>query len=101
MAGISKPKARSLLANVPEEYVFWCINGHILRNMRELRDEFGSMSNESYVFHTSGEKNDFSNWVADIIKDEELARDLRNAPDQAWAAKTVAGRVDTLAKKLA
>ncbi len=100
MAETLKQEARRLLANVPEEYVFRCCTGHILHNMKELKEELETMPNESYAFHLNMEKNDFFNWVRDIIKDERLARDLQKSPNQAQAAKLVANRLSTLSKRL-
>lgn len=100
MAETLKQEAQRLLANVPEEYVFRCGTGHILSNMRELGDELKSISDESYAFHANAEKNDFTNWVRDIVKDERLAKDLQKAPNQAQAAKLVASRISVLAKRL-
>jgi uncharacterized protein (UPF0147 family) len=59
------------------------------------------MSGESYAIHVNMEKNDFANWVGDIIKDEGLAKNLRKAASQAQAAKLVASRVSAFSSKLA
>jgi hypothetical protein len=96
-----KQKAKGLMANVPGEYVFKCCNGHILRNMRELGEELKSMSGESYAFHANMEKNDFANWVRDIIKDATLAKNLQKSQNQAKADKLVSSRIVTLSGKLA
>ena len=93
-------QAKRFLANVPEENVFRCVNGHILRNMKELGDELKTMSDENYAFHVNMEKNDFTNWVKDIIKDERLAKDLQKSPNQTQAAKLVASRISILSKRL-
>jgi len=101
MAETLKEQAKRLLADVPEEYVFWCHDGGILRSMKELGDALNSMTDETYAFHANAEKNDFTNWVRDIIKDGRLARDLQKATDRAQAAKQAATRVATLTKRLA
>jgi hypothetical protein len=93
-------QAKRFLANVPEENVFRCGNGHILRNMKELAEELKTMSEESYTFHANKQKNDFANWVRDIIKDERLAADLQKTPKQSQAAKLVASRISILSKRL-
>ena len=96
-----KQEVRKFLADVPEEYVFRCCDGHTLRNMKELGDVLKTMKEETYVSHANTEKNDFTNWVKDIIKDERLANDLQKAPSQTQAAKLVAGRMSLLAKRAA
>ena len=101
MAKTLKQEEKRLLANVPEEYIFRCCDGQILRNMEELGDALNTMTHETYVFHANKEKNDFANWARDIIKDERLAKDLQKAPNRAQAAKLVTSRRAALSKKLA
>jgi len=45
------------------------------------------------------DKNDFSNWVRDIIKDEQLAKDLGKALNRAQAARSVAERIAFLSSR--
>lgn len=99
MAESAKQQAKRLLADVPEEFVFRCGNGCILHNMKELANELKSMSDETYAFHVNAEKNDFVNWVRDIIKDDVLVKDLRRASNWMQAVKAAANRVAALAKK--
>jgi hypothetical protein len=101
MAETLKRQATRLLADVPEEYVFRCYDGQILRNMKELGDVLNTMTYETYVFHANNERNDFGNWARDIIKDEMLANDLQKAPNRTQAAKLVASRRATLNKRVA
>jgi hypothetical protein len=100
MAETLKQEAKRFLADVPEEYVFRCCDGQILRNVKELRDSLNTMKDETYVFHANKEKNDFANWANDIIKDEMLAKDLQKAPNRAQAVKLVASRIAILSKRL-
>lgn len=88
------------MADVPKEYAFRCHDGAILRNVKELGDTFNTITDEAYVFHANAKKNDFSNWVEDIIKDGMLANDLQKATNRAQAAKLVANRIAILSKKV-
>ena len=99
MAETLKQEAKRLLADVPEEYVFRCCDGQILRNMKELGDALKTMTDGTYVFHANTEKNDFTNWVRDVIKDDMLAKDLQKATNQAQADKLVANRMVVLTKR--
>ena len=99
MAGTLKPEARRFLTDVPEGYVFRCCDGHTLRNMKELGDVLKTMKEETYVSHANTEKNDFTNWVRDIIKDGMLAKDLQKATNQAQANKLVANRMVYLTRR--
>ncbi len=98
---MSKEQAVKLLSKVPEEHAFWCHDGSIFRDIKELAEGLVTMSDEVFAYHANPEKNDFSNWVRDVIKDEKLARDLMNSSDREQAAKRVAERVDYLKTKLA
>lgn len=96
-----KQEARRLLADVPVEYVFRSRDGGVLRNVKDLGDALNTMTYETYVFHANKDKNDFTNWARDIIKDEMLAKDLQKASNQAQAAKLVTSRIATLSKRSA
>jgi len=87
--------------NVPENYVFRCRDGNVLRNMRDLRDALLSMTDKTFAYHSNSEKSDFSNWVKDIIKDSKLAADLAKSVSRLQAAKRTADRMVFLGDKLA
>ena len=73
MAKTLTTEAMQFLVDVPAEYVFWCEDGRVLRNLKDLADALATMSDETFAHHANTEKNDFSRWVRDIIKDEWLA----------------------------
>jgi hypothetical protein len=100
MAKYQKLDAGKLLADVPDEYVFRCCDGSIYRNMKELRDGLEGISDETFAFHSNAEKNDFGNWVKDIIKDEKLGRDLVKSQNKVQATRSVAARVSSLSARL-
>lgn len=100
MKRILKHDAERLLADVPEECVFWCHDGQALRNMTELQNALRSMGDDTFVYHANEQRNDFSIWARDVIKDEQLAADLGASLNRTQAAKKVAERVGFLASKL-
>lgn len=100
MPRISEQNARSMLANVPEEYVFRCYDGTVFCSMSDLGNALSSMSEETFAFHSNPTKHDFSNWVGDIIKDSKLSRDLYKAATRLQASKSVAARLTFLQSKL-
>jgi Family of unknown function (DUF5752) len=95
-----KSDAHKFLTIVSEEYVFRCHDGRVLKNMKELREALAVMTDETFAYHSSSEKKDFSNWVRDIIGDEELAKELENALDRNQAARIVTSRIDILTRAL-
>ncbi len=99
MARILKADAERRLANVPDEHAFRCCDGSVFRSLQELQGGLSGMSDESYAFHAGKDRNDFSNWVRDVIEDQKLARDLLRAQSRAQAADNVAARIQFLASK--
>jgi len=95
-----KYDAQKFLAIVPDEYVFRCHDGRVLKNMKDLEEALATMADETFAYHSNSEKKDFSSWVRDIIGDERLAKDLENALERNQAARIVASRVDILTKAL-
>ena len=91
-----KEEAKKFLAKVPEECVFWCHDGRIFRDMQELAEALGNMTDETFAYHSNGEKKDFSQWVGDIIGDAKLAKDLENVLDRNQAAGFVVDRITIL-----
>ena len=82
-----------LLSNVPEHKKFVCINSGIFVNVEELALALKLMSQEVFDYHVNSEKNDFSNWVYDIIGDARLAENLRETNDPKIAAKEIKTRI--------
>jgi hypothetical protein len=101
MARITKSMAEKMLEDVPKEKRFWCRDGQVLRNMQELETALREMTEEAFCYHSNETKNDFSNWVRDVIGDEKLSRDLLKSSTRAQAAKSVASRVTWLMSKMA
>ena len=100
MARITKSVAEKMLEDVPKEKRFWCQDGQVLRNMQELEIALKKMTEEVFRYHSNETKNDFSNWVRDVIGDEKLARDLLKSGTRAQAAKSVASRATWLMSKM-
>jgi len=96
-----KYDAQKFLSKVPEERVFWCHDGRMLRDVKELGEALATMTDETFAYHSNSEKKDFSNWVRDVVGDEKLAKDLENARDRIQAARIVVSRIDILTKALA
>ena len=92
-------QGEKLLLKVPEEYVFCCHDGTIFRDMKELADNLTAMSDEIYIYHVTPERNDFANWVRDVIKDDDLANELALATDKSQATEYVKVRLTFLTGK--
>ena len=96
---INQSQAKKYLAQVPPENAFWCNNGTVLKNLKELKDALAGMSDQTFAYHSNAIKKDFSNWIRGVVGDEKLAQTLETAPDREQAAKIVEERCILLASK--
>lgn len=70
------------------------------KNLQELETALREMEDETFSHHVSEARNDFSNWVKDVIGDDKLAGDLNRSKTKTQAAKYVDDRITWLQSKL-
>ncbi|OGN96092.1 MAG: hypothetical protein A2Z77_09210 [Chloroflexi bacterium RBG_13_51_36] len=87
------------LVKVPAQYVFYCHDGGVFADLRELAEGLKAMSDETFAYHSNLQKQDFSNWVRDVIGDEELANDLAKAGNRLQAAEYLVARIASFISK--
>jgi hypothetical protein len=92
-----KQNAQEFLSMVPEKLVFWCHDGRVLKNMKELGEALTTMADETFAYHSNSEKKDFSNWVRDVIGDKRLAKDLENALGYSHRSIGISEYIDVIA----
>lgn len=68
---------------------FYCKNGQIFFNLKDLLYGLKNMSDETFKMHCNKDKNDFRLWIRDVLKDRKLARAIR------WST-----RRETIIKKI-
>lgn len=100
MARVTKQIAEQRLGSVSEAQQFWCQDGRVLKSLPELEAALRTMDEDTYCQHVSEARNDFSNWVKDVIGDDKLANDLRKSKARIQAAKNVADRITWLTSKV-
>ena len=96
---ISKEEAYRRLGDVPDDKRFWCQDGKVIKNLKDLEEALNNMSDETFRHHSGGERNDFSNWVRDVLGDDKLARDLSKAKSRIQASRAIAQRISFLRSK--
>jgi hypothetical protein len=97
---ISKEEAKRRLGDVPDDKRFWCQDGKVIKNLKELEEALNDMSDETFHYHSAEERKDFSNWIRDVVEDKKLARDLSEARSRTQASKAVAQRISFLKSKI-
>ncbi len=93
--------AKAYLSDCPGDNVFWLCDGRVLKNSVELADALETMNGDVYSYHVNNEKNDFFNWVRDVIADKKLAILLQKAKTKEIAAKEVRDRITKLSSQKA
>jgi hypothetical protein len=99
MATSAMADTKGYLADVLQEHVFWCCDGRILKNLGDLCGALGAMSDDAFAYHVNAAKNDFHNWVKDVIKDDTLASALLSAANPQSAVGIVTERIAFLSSK--
>ena len=97
---ISKEEANRRLGDVPDGKHFWCHDGKLIKNLGELEKALNDMSDETFHYHSGEGRNDFSNWIRDVVGDNKLANDLSKAKSRIRAGKAVAQRISFLQSKV-
>jgi hypothetical protein len=57
------------------------------------------MSQENFDHHVNNTNNDFSNWIRDVLGDQQLAEDLFEIKEPAEASKVISERISLLRKR--
>ena len=90
--------ANLILNDVVPKHEFNIHMGTSIKNLQELAEALEIMDDDAFNHHVTKEKNDFSNWVKDIIEDVELSNDLLKAKTRKKAFETVSQRIEQLEK---
>ncbi|MBN2422307.1 hypothetical protein JXB41_03705 [Candidatus Woesearchaeota archaeon] len=61
----------------PAEY-FYMHDGQIIKNPVELPSILEILDDETFKYHVTDQKNDFSNWIKGVFRDKELSDKLAN-----------------------
>lgn len=75
--------------DAPDEKCFWITDGPMLKNLWELKEELGKMTEEQFVFHTKREGNDFALWIKNVFADKLLARNISRVKTRASMIKVL------------
>ena len=77
-----KTKKKNILKDTNSNHYFFVQDGTILKNVLDLSKHLDKMADEVFKHHVSEMKNDFSNWIKDVFKEEKLAKELLKTTDK-------------------
>jgi len=84
------------LKDVPEGKRFLCHDGRQLKNLLDLAAALRDMTDETFRAHVDQSKNDFANWVRDVVSDEGLSKALRETNNRDELSERLASRISQL-----
>ncbi|MBR9676834.1 ABC transporter permease [Candidatus Woesearchaeota archaeon] len=71
-------KRKNLSISIKPENYFKLHSGITIKNLKELKHELAEMDSHTFEFYVNGSKNDFANWVAEVLQKKKLAEELRS-----------------------
>ena len=89
-------EAAKYLDDVDARYFFYLTSGQYLKNVKELSSALENMSDHVFNFHVNSQKNDFYNWVKDVIKDDQLAGSIKDVRQRVAMAKKINQRISKI-----
>ena len=98
MAKLTKDEAKRILSNTAPDKAFWVNNGPVLKNVIELATTAAKLTPQQFMHHVNNAKNDFAKWVGEVIRDSELAKQLRQIKTKDELAHIVTNRLRQLQK---
>jgi len=90
--------AKLILMDVVPKHEFNIHMGTSIKNLQELADALEIMDENTFKHHVTKDKNDFSNWIRDVINDIDLSKELLKAKTREETLKTVRKRIEELDK---
>ncbi|OGM25645.1 hypothetical protein A3D00_02765 [Candidatus Woesebacteria bacterium RIFCSPHIGHO2_02_FULL_38_9] len=74
---MSRKTIKKVFITAPSDKVFWLRSGQSINDLGELSRVLKTISDEDFYYHVSKEKNDFANWIEEVLDDGELAEKMR------------------------
>ncbi len=62
----------------PENY-FILHDGRVLKDLNDLLSALRNMDDYIFYYHANHEKNDFANWIREVIHERDLAKDIEKS----------------------
>ena len=84
---------KSLILDVGDDCSFKLADGRTIKNLKEFSGTLENMDEWVFKHHANNDKNDFSAWAKNVLKDEKLAGDLLAAKDKSAAQVAVLKRI--------
>ncbi len=87
---------KSFLGTVEQGKEFYCRNGKVINSLEELAKEIKELDIETFLHHVNEERNDFANWIKEVVGDMVLANRIKRAKRQSTMSRAITSRVARL-----
>ncbi|OGL73942.1 hypothetical protein A3C96_02715 [Candidatus Uhrbacteria bacterium RIFCSPHIGHO2_02_FULL_60_10] len=99
--GQSAEAAKYLLRDITPKWKGFWLHMHLTAfSLSEFAAALPEISDEVFTYHVSGQKNDFSRWLREVVGDSELAQVLDGVKNKEDAARIVRLRVEDLRRQV-
>ncbi len=87
-----------VLSDCPPHMAFWTCNGAVCRNIYELINNIKGQSYDVFMYHVNvdNRKNDYAQWIKDVLCDIELWKRLQDIMDKDLYVDIIEQRVKEL-----
>ena len=87
-----------ILMDVVPKHEFNIHMGTSIKNLQELAEALEIMNDGAFKHHVTKDRNDFSNWVRNVIEDVSLSKNLLKAKTREKSFKLVSQRIKQIEK---
>jgi len=87
-----------ILMDVVPKHEFNIHMGTSIKNLQELAEALEIMNDGAFKHHVTKDRNDFSNWVRNVIEDISLSKNLLKAKTREKSFKLVSQRIKQIEK---
>ena len=95
------PNMKNLVITCDDNCSFKLNNGEKISNLVELGKSLKDMDEEVFRYHVSDDRNDSSNWVKEVLKDQKLGDQLLETNERKAAELFVLRRIIEIIKDVA
>jgi len=93
---IGPDAARWFLRPIEGPECFWVNNGPIVRSLEELATAIRDMKKEIFLHHVNKDKNDFKEWIDEVIGDIKLSHEMQKSRSRRNIMQVLNSRLKTL-----
>ncbi len=90
---IDSEDIRLVLGPVEPQYYFYTKDGAVVKSLVELARTIELMDEQTFKHHVADSRNDFASWINDIVKDKNLASEIKNMKSKEAIIRKIEERV--------